>query len=198
MEASSTRRGLNAGPNWTYTARQDSLSQIRDQSRLKASAAGMARKLRYVRSQRAASSTVPLKSPLRESPSFLVRLTQLGAFDEFHRHFAGLGVTPARFSVFALIVTNPGVRPGALSEELRVKPSNIAALVNALVADGFVERERDESELRANQLRPTKRGLKAFTEMWDIHCQLDKLLLEPLTAAERKEFVRLMQKIDRV
>ena len=60
-------------------------------------------------------------SPLRDSPSFLVRLAQLGAFDEFHRHFAGLGVTPARFAVFALIATNPDVRPGALSEELRVK-----------------------------------------------------------------------------
>jgi DNA-binding MarR family transcriptional regulator len=112
-------------------------------------------------------------------------LAQLGAFDEFHRHFAGLGVTPARFSVFTLIVTNPGVRPGALSEELRVKPSNIAALVNALVAEGLVERQRDKSELRANQLRPTKAGLKAFAEMWDIHCTLDKLLLEPLSLTSR-------------
>jgi DNA-binding MarR family transcriptional regulator len=95
-------------------------------------------------------------------------------------------------------VTNPDVRPGALSEELRVKPSNIAALVNALVADGLVERQRDKSELRANQLRPTKAGLKAFTEMWDIHCQLDKLLLEPLSASERKLFMNLMKKINRV
>src|SRR5436190_17174461 len=158
----------------------------------------MVRKLRPARSQRPATDTVPLKSPLRDSPSFLIRLAQLGAFDEFHRHFAGLGVTPARFSVFALIVTNPGVRPGALSEELRVKPLNIAALVNALVADDLVERQRDKSELRTNQLRPTKAGLKAFTEMWDIHCHLDKLLLERLNASERKVFVKLMQKIDRV
>src|SRR5436190_24354180 len=99
----------------------------------------MVRKLRPARSQRPATDTVLLKSPLRESPSFLVRLAQLGAFDEFHRHFAGLGDTPARSSVFALIVTNPGVRPAALSEALRVKPSNIAALLNALVADGLAE-----------------------------------------------------------
>jgi DNA-binding MarR family transcriptional regulator len=158
----------------------------------------MARKLRQGRSRQSANRGASLDSPLRESPSFLVRLAQLGAFDEFHRHFAGLGVTPARFSAFALIVTNPGVRPGVLSEELRVKPSNIAALVNALVADGLVERQQDKSELRANQLRPTKAGTKAFQEMWDIHCHLDKLLLEPLTASERKLFVTLMQKIDRV
>ena len=106
-------------------------------------------------------------------------------------------MTPARFSVFALIVTNPGVRPGALTEELRVKPSSIATLVNALAGDGLVERKQDKTELRANKLYATKAGLRAFQEMWDIHCELDKLLLEPLSASERKTFVALMRKLDR-
>jgi len=107
-------------------------------------------------------------------------------------------MTPARFSVFVLIVNNPGVRPGALTEELRVKPSNIATLVNALVADGFVDRRRDKKELRANMLFATKAGLKAFKEMWEVHCELDKLLLQPLSASEYKAFVALMRKLDRL
>jgi DNA-binding MarR family transcriptional regulator len=89
------------------------------------------------------------------------------------------------------------VRPGALTEELRVKPSNIATLVNALVAGGFVERRRDKRELRASMLFPTKTGLKAFKEMWEVHCELDKLLLQPLSASEYKTFVTLMRKLDR-
>jgi DNA-binding MarR family transcriptional regulator len=124
-------------------------------------------------------------------------MAQLSAFDEFHRHFAGLDMTPARFSVFVLIVNNPGVRPGALTEELRVKPSNIATLVNALVADGFVERRQDKKELRANMLFATKAGLEAFKEMWEVHCELDKLLLQPLSASEYKTFVAMMRKLDR-
>jgi hypothetical protein len=84
----------------------------------------MARKLRLdmPRARRAADAAA-IQSPLRDSPSFLVRMAQLSAFDEFYRHFAGLDMTPARFSVFVLIGNNPGVRPGALTEELRVKPS---------------------------------------------------------------------------
>src|ERR687884_1693353 len=78
----------------------------------------------------------PIASPLADSPAFLVRLAQLRAFDEFYRNFAGLGVTPAGFSILALIAANPGVRPGTIAEELRVKPSNVAALVNGLVAAG--------------------------------------------------------------
>ena len=163
----------------------------------KVTATDMARKLRQGLAQRSDRGAL-IESPLRDSPSFLVRLAQLGVFDEFYRHFAGLGMTPARFSVFALIVTNPGVRPGTLAEELRVKPSNVAGLVNALVADGLVKRQQDKAELRANKLRPTKAGLKAFKEMWEIHCNLDKLLLEPLSASERKVFVQLMQKLDSV
>ena len=136
-------------------------------------------------------------SPLRDSPSFLVRLVQLAAFDEFHHHFAGLSMTPGRFSVFALIVNNPGIRPGTLSEELRIKPSNVAVIVNALAAERLVERRQDRTELRANTLYPTKSGQKLYQKMWDIHRDLDKLLLSPLSVQERAAFVDMLRKLDR-
>jgi DNA-binding MarR family transcriptional regulator len=136
-----------------------------------------------------------LASPLAGSPSFLVRLAQLRAFDEFHQQFAGLGATPAGFSVLTLIVANPGVRPGAIAEELRVKPSNVAALVNALVAAGLVERTRDASELRANLLHATKKGLAAWKNMDGSHREADSRFAERLSATERKQLVALLRKL---
>ena len=65
------------------------------------------------------------------------------------------------------------------------------------LADGFVERRRDKKELRASMLFATKPGLKSFKEMWEVHCELDKLLLQPLSASEYKTFVSLMRKLDR-
>ncbi len=134
-------------------------------------------------------------SPLSDSPAFLVRLAQLRAFDEFHRNFAGLGVTPAGFSVLALIATNPGIRPGAIAEELRVKPSNVAALVNGLVAAGLVERTTDEAELRASLLHTTEAGARIWKEMERTHRETDARFVEPLTPAERNQFVALLQKL---
>ena len=134
-------------------------------------------------------------SPLADSPAFLVRLAQLRAFDEFHQHFAGLGVTPAGFSVLALIVANPGVRPSAIAEELRVKPSNVAALVNGLAAAGLVERTPDASELRANLLHATAAGAKAWEEMERSHRDADARFAERLSAAERKQLVALLRKL---
>lgn len=137
----------------------------------------------------------PVISPLADSPAFLVRLAQLRAFDEFFRHFAGLNVTPAGFAVFALIAANPGVRPGTIAEELRVKPSNVAALVNSLVAARLVQRTVDKSELRASLLHVTKFGTKAWQEMEQTHREMDAHFAAGLTAAERKQFVALLQKL---
>jgi DNA-binding MarR family transcriptional regulator len=142
-----------------------------------------------------AAGAAAIASPLAASPSFLVRLAQLRAFDEFHQQFAGLGVTPAGFTVLALIVANPGVRPGAIAEELRVKPSNVAALVNALVAAGLVKRTPDASELRANLLHATKKGLAAWKEMEGSHRAADARFAERLSVAERKQLVAMLRKL---
>ena len=136
-----------------------------------------------------------ISSPLAESPAFLVRLAQLRAFDEFHRNFAGLGVTPAGFSVFALIVANPGIRPGAIAEELRVKPSNVAVLVNGLVSAGLVRREADRAELRASLLHPTADGSRVWCEMDRIQRETDAQFAAGLTPAERSQFVTLLRKL---
>jgi DNA-binding MarR family transcriptional regulator len=152
---------------------------------------------RKVRKGRPRQDDTAVVSPLRDSPSFLVRLVQLTAFDEFHHHFAGLSMTPGRFSVFALIANNPGIRPGTISEELRVKPSNVAVIVNTLAAERLVERRQDRMEMRANALYPTKTGLKVYQKMWDIHRDLDKLLLSPLSVQEQTAFVEMLRKLNR-
>ena len=159
----------------------------------RAPAAGAARRSRRAAPNNAGGAAIA--SPLAGSPSFLVRLAQLRAFDEFHQQFAGLGTTPAGFTVLTLIVANPDVRPGAIAEELRVKPSNVATLVNALVAAGLVERTPDASELRANLLHATKKGSAACKEMDGSHREADARFAERLSAAERKQLVALLRKL---
>lgn len=136
-----------------------------------------------------------IECPLADSPGFLVRLAQLRAFDEFHRRFAGLHFTPARFAVFAMIVANPGIRPGMLAEELRVKPPNIATLVNSLVASQLIERRQSPDELRAIELTPTPLGLASYHQIFQAHEETDTLLVEQLSPAERRKLVALLQKL---
>ena len=134
-------------------------------------------------------------SPLSDSAGFLFRLAQIRAFDEFHRSFAGLGVTPTSFAVFALIVANRGIRPSAIADELRVKSSNVAALVNALVDKKLVVRRQDVAELRASRLYPTKVGVKAHQEMFKVHLLTDNHLLSALDEKERTKLIALLRKL---
>lgn len=132
---------------------------------------------------------------LQDSAGFLVRLAQLRSFDEFSRQLADLAITPARYSVLAVVAAQPGVRPGAVAEELRIAPSNVASLVNQLVADGLVRRSPDSTELRANLLHLTGEGTAAFEEMERRVAGVDVALLEHLDRDERAQFVRLLRKL---
>lgn len=155
------------------------------------------RRHRASASRRTATATKPdaITSPLSNSAAFLVRLAQLRVFDEFHRNFASLGVTPAGFSVLALIAANPNIRPGAIAEELRVKPSNVAALLNGLVAAGLVRRAADEAELRASRLCLTQAGEAAWEEMYRSHLATDERFTAPLAEAEKEVLVGLLRRL---
>jgi DNA-binding MarR family transcriptional regulator len=97
-------------------------------------------------------------SPVSHHLGFLVRLVQQRIFDEFHRRFGAEGLTPARYSVLAVLAANPDARQVAVANALQIKPSNMAVLIGALEADGLVERRTDAENRRANMLRLTARG----------------------------------------
>lgn len=132
---------------------------------------------------------------LRESAGLLVRLAQLRSFEEFSRRLEDLGITPACYSVLATVAANPGVRPGAVADGLRIAPPNVASPVNQPVSDGLVRHRSDAAEPRANRLHPTARGAGAFAEMQRRVAQADAALLQHLARAERARFVRVLRRL---
>jgi DNA-binding MarR family transcriptional regulator len=73
------------------------------------------------------------------------------------------GMSLSRFDLLAqLDGTQTGLRMGELSERLMVTTGNITGLTDELEADGLVERIADPSNRRANFVRMTPRGRKAF------------------------------------
>ncbi|MFT8242830.1 MarR family winged helix-turn-helix transcriptional regulator [Roseomonas sp. BN140053] len=96
--------------------------------------------------------------PLARHVGFLLRLAQQRIFEEFHRRFGSTGLTPARYSVLALVGTHPGTRQVAVAGALQIKQPNLAVLITAMAADGLVERRTDASNRRANGLFLTPAG----------------------------------------
>jgi DNA-binding MarR family transcriptional regulator len=71
-----------------------------------------------------------------------------------------------------------------LAEALDVSPRNITGLVDALVATGFVTRQRHPSDRRATLVSLTTRGDRMATQMVEGRAQLAELLFSRMSDEE--------------
>ncbi len=134
-------------------------------------------------------------APLTGHVGFLLRLAQQQVFDEFHRHFGQAGVTPARYSVLALLQANPDVQQGHLAEALRVKPSNMAVLLAEMEAQGLVDRRVDAANRRANLLRLTAAGHALYDELTPAILAMEQQVAHRLTPRQYATLVTLLARM---
>jgi DNA-binding MarR family transcriptional regulator len=100
------------------------------------------------------------------------------------RELAPLGLTHARFSLFASLyaLSQAGRRPSQreLADFSGLEPVFISRLARALEQGGLVERDPHPADPRAVQLRITQRGLEVITTAIDVVQRLDERHLAPL------------------
>jgi hypothetical protein len=134
-------------------------------------------------------------SRLRGITGFLMRLGQLRVYDAFHAELGGRNITPARYSLLAVLHDNPGARPGQLADALRVKPSNMAALLTQFEHEGLVTRLPDPTERRAALMRLTDAGEALFQQVDPIVHALEADFVQPLTPQERATLLALLARV---
>lgn len=134
-------------------------------------------------------------SRLEPHTGFALRVVQQMVFDAFLRRFAAIGLTPARFSVLAVLAVNDDVPQGQLAEALETKPSNFAVLIAAMETEGQVERRTDPTNRRVMLLRLTSAGRALFERIEPEVLELDRSVLRRLDAVERKALRAALAKI---
>ncbi|MDT9593671.1 MarR family transcriptional regulator [Nocardioides zeae] len=87
----------------------------------------------------------------------VLRLT-LALEQDMTSSLARVGLTPARSHVLWLLVAEGPSPQVALARALDVTPRNVTGLVDGLERDGFVTREPDPSDRRAQRVTLTPRG----------------------------------------
>ncbi len=126
---------------------------------------------------------------------FLLRLAQLRVYEGFHAALGAHGITPTRYSLLSVLHSNPGSRPGQIAEALRVKPSNMAALLAQFEAEGLIERITDPAERRAVLIRLTQAGAALFAEIHPLVMAQEARVVGMLSAAEQIELRRLLTRV---
>jgi DNA-binding MarR family transcriptional regulator len=109
--------------------------------------------------------------------------------------FAAEGVRGYHFRLLAALDQYGPASQADLGRHTGIDRSDVVATLNDLVARGFARREPDHVDRRRNVITITKRGAGALERLDAILDDVQDAVLSPLTANERKTFVRLLAKL---
>jgi DNA-binding MarR family transcriptional regulator len=133
--------------------------------------------------------------PADEWFSFL--LVRLGTYvaSGFAEALAPLGIEPRHFGILNRIAANEGASQQTLATRLGLHPTRMVFAVDELEERGLVERRRNPNDRRSYALHLTPDGRKLLQKARGIAGKRAGELGKGLTARERKELTRLLQKV---
>jgi MarR family transcriptional regulator, lower aerobic nicotinate degradation pathway regulator len=109
--------------------------------------------------------------------------------------FSEAGVRRHHYAVLLALREAGPASQAALGRRLGIDRKDMAAVVAELERDGWAARRRDADDRRRNVVSVTAEGERALARIDDGVAAAQEPLLAPLTAAERQELVRLLERV---
>jgi len=134
---------------------------------------------------------------LDELLGYALRRAQVGMFLAFHAATRGQDITPPRFTALVIVGANPGIGQSALGQVLGIARSGAMMLTDWMEERGLVERRRRPNDGRAWGVHLTARGEKVLSSMKRRVSAEDRRRAGVLDARERRELLRLLNKLAR-
>lgn len=105
------------------------------------------------------------------------------------------GLRPVEFTVLSLINENPGSSLARLAQALAVTAPNITMWIDRLEERGLVQRERSETDRRAQHLDVTPKGRQLVAKATQQLHDGERDLLAHLSEGERLILIELLHKV---
>lgn len=112
---------------------------------------------------RRASAPVIDLGVLNERLGYFVRRAQIWIFQDFIRRLASIDVSPAQFSVLAVIGANAGLSQMELAKTLGIERARLVRLLHRLEQRGLTQRLPSSTDGRRHALRLTRDGQRILT-----------------------------------
>ena len=132
--------------------------------------------------------------PLPGLLGYQLRLAQLAVFRDFERSAGGLGVSPGRFGLLALVEANPGVSQSRLAHAVGLDRSTMVAVLDHLEGRRLVER-RAGPDRRTNGLWLTREGKRLLARLKRRVTEHEARITAGLTAEERAVLFALLRRL---
>jgi DNA-binding MarR family transcriptional regulator len=105
------------------------------------------------------------------------------------------GITLWQFAALAELADHGPAAQNTLAAGLSLDPSDMVRLMDELLEDGLVSRERDPDDRRRYRIALTSLGRRTFTTARGVVQKVENSTLAPLTANERAQLLKLAAKV---
>jgi DNA-binding MarR family transcriptional regulator len=131
----------------------------------------------------------------RGQPAFLLAQVGAHAAGKFAERLEVLQLSPADAGVVRLLRMSPGISQQELAARLRIHPSRLVAIVDALEKRKIVERRANEEDRRLYSLHLTKSGGELLERIGTVAREHQEALLSALSSEERGQLAALLTKV---
>lgn len=132
---------------------------------------------------------------LSQSPSHLLRRCVQYANDLFSREPGASDLTKQQFTVLAAVEQNEGISQTDLVGITGIDRSTLAEMIRRMIEKGLLDRERTESDQRANAVRMAASGRKALRSARSASERVERTLLAGLSASDRPRFLKMLSSV---
>lgn len=124
-------------------------------------------------------------------------LSQLGSHiaGEFQCRMNSIGVQPQTYAVLMALATDDGQSQRQLSARLGIHRNTMVSVIDALEADGLVQRMEHPDDRRAFAITLTDPARRLLPDLDEAGQSLEDTVTAPLSAAERNTLRELLQRI---
>ena len=132
---------------------------------------------------------------LSQAPSHLLRRCVQYANDLFSHEPGSSDLTKQQFTVLAAVERNEGMTQTDLVTITGIDRSTLAEMIRRMIDKGLLDRERTETDQRANSVRIAPGGRKALRSARSASERVERNLLSALSSADRAKFVRMLETV---
>lgn len=111
------------------------------------------------------------------------------------RHIGGLGLTAAQFDVISTLGNTPGMTFKELGDRTLITKGALTGIIDRMEKKKWVRRVASPDDRRSILAQLTAKGEALFEQVFPTHIHYLRERFMQLTEAERKELVRLLQKL---
>lgn len=151
---------------------------------------------------RKASAAVKLAEPdpslldefvLTDVVSHLLRRAHFRAEDLFAQEFGRDGLTPRQKALLITAYQNPGANQNELADKIAIDRNSFAEMLNRMVANGYVRRQRARDDARAYEIHITQKGIQLLLEVLPRDLEVECKVIDPLPPELQPIFMKCLR-----